>query len=265
MKKVCEYCNEEFTTAYQEQRFCSTQCFGKSRRNPAKCPVCGQEFTPNRARNQIYCSTECYLSTTGYPKACEQCGNKFTAKRPSTKYCSVECSAKTQRNRITIACEQCGKKFRVPKSQKHRRFCSEECFQASLRITLICEKCKKPFDVPKSKKKRRFCSRKCFDEYRNTPAWKEQVRAQITYSPNAQNYRGANWDEQREKALKRDGNRCMVCGTKKRVLHVHHIIPFHDFDGDWIAANQLLNLISLCNSCHRKVELGVIPCPQPLL
>ena len=38
--------------------------------------------------------------------------------------------------------------------------------------------------------------------------------------------------------------------------HVHHKTPFRLFDSTE-QANQLSNLITLCNSCHRKVEVAV--------
>lgn len=74
-------------------------------------------------------------------------------------------------------------------------------------------------------------------------------------------YYGANWPEQREKALERDGHECCVCGmgpdrhTEEfgHALHVHHIIPVSNFD-DYQAQNELQNLITLCLYCHRKCE-----------
>ena len=54
---------------------------------------------------------------------------------------------------------------------------------------------------------------------------------------------------------------CLNCGKEINVkpskygqeLSVHHIIPFKQFNGDWKKANQLSNLISLCEfPCHRK-------------
>lgn len=70
-------------------------------------------------------------------------------------------------------------------------------------------------------------------------------------------YYGPNWYSQRKKARKRDNYRCQDCGIKEvnygQELSIHHIKSFKSFNGDWKSANQLTNLISLCEyPCHRK-------------
>ena len=65
--------------------------------------------------------------------------------------------------------------------------------------------------------------------------------------------RGPNWQEQRQKALERDGYSCQKCGETDGRLDVHHIIPYRYFD-DYITANELDNLTTLCHSCHMHVE-----------
>lgn len=75
--------------------------------------------------------------------------------------------------------------------------------------------------------------------------------------------RGPSWPAQRERARKRDGYRCRVCGASERPGHqhdVHHIIPFREFkwipgeNENHVQANHLSNLITLCPSCHRRAE-----------
>ncbi len=77
---------------------------------------------------------------------------------------------------------------------------------------------------------------------------------------------GPNWEQQRRRALERDGYRCRRCGaphTPERPLHVHHIRPFRTFgyvpgvNDAYKAANRLDNLITLCSRCHRLAEAGV--------
>jgi hypothetical protein len=73
--------------------------------------------------------------------------------------------------------------------------------------------------------------------------------------------RGFNWAEQRTKALKRDGYKCVKCGMTTeqcaqvfgRNLDVDHIVPFHNFHS-YKKANALSNLQSVCASCHKIVE-----------
>ena len=88
------------------------------------------------------------------------------------------------------------------------------------------------------------------------------VAAGILIQPN--NY-GSNWQDQRQKALERDGHRCRTCGTQARPgagLHIHHIRPFREYgyipgeNEGYLLANDLGNLVTLCPSCHRRAEAG---------
>ncbi len=74
---------------------------------------------------------------------------------------------------------------------------------------------------------------------------------------------GPNWGLQRQRARDRDGYRCCLCGRPEPSGHehaVHHLQPFRTFDyrpGDnanYIQANDLPNLITLCPECHPRVE-----------
>lgn len=64
---------------------------------------------------------------------------------------------------------------------------------------------------------------------------------------------GGSWASQREKALERDGRKCQLCGEENN-LHVHHVLERswfdHPHDSHWLG-----NLVTLCASCHRKVEI----------
>lgn len=58
--------------------------------------------------------------------------------------------------------------------------------------------------------------------------------------------------ENRIKALKRDDFKCRKCGldgTNEGDFDVHHIIPFKKSKDD-----SLVNLITLCASCHKKAD-----------
>jgi len=75
--------------------------------------------------------------------------------------------------------------------------------------------------------------------------------------------RGPNWAEQRNQALSRDGHRCRHCGAPERpdrAHDVHHLQPFRTFgyvrgkNDRYMEANRLENLVTLCTSCHRRVE-----------
>lgn len=75
---------------------------------------------------------------------------------------------------------------------------------------------------------------------------------------NVPNDYGPTWKKQRELARARDGFRCQICGASEggSEHHVHHKIPFRMFESAE-QANQLANLITVCNSCHRKIETAV--------
>jgi DEAD/DEAH box helicase domain-containing protein len=74
---------------------------------------------------------------------------------------------------------------------------------------------------------------------------------------------GPNWDEQRRRVRERDHYRCRNCGraeTPGREHDVHHVLPFRTFDyrpglnENYLAANALANLITLCPECHHQLE-----------
>jgi DEAD/DEAH box helicase domain-containing protein len=75
---------------------------------------------------------------------------------------------------------------------------------------------------------------------------------------NDTNKYGPNWISIRDLTRKRDGFICQVCGMPEETHrhHVHHKRPFRTFSS-YIAANELDNLITLCPSCHSRVENGV--------
>jgi len=90
-------------------------------------------------------------------------------------------------------------------------------------------------------------SEKAIDYLRETGLWTNDLN----------NY-GKNWDCQRQLARERDRFKCQVCGLEERgsAHHVHHIIPFRNFN-QYIEANELSNLITLCPNCHQRAELSI--------
>lgn len=54
----------------------------------------------------------------------------------------------------------------------------------------------------------------------------------------------------RAKAKRRDGNRCIVCGSTDR-LRVHHVQAVAELG---TAANTLGNLATLCETCHDRIH-----------
>jgi len=282
----CENCGKPFKVKpylVGKRKCCSRECqaeLNKSKfageNNPnykgkiAKvCPQCGKTFYvfPSRysgKKEKKYCSKECMIESHYTVRRCRQCGREFRVRKgDKSKYCSKECRIKSRIKTVTKLCEWCGKPMVVkPSVAKRQRFCSVECkhkwFASGVvrgsnnprwnggKVTLYCEYCGKPYQVPRHRASdSHFCSYKCKYAGRsgkNSPNWKG----------GRPKYRGANWQEQREKALARDDYICQLCGSKEYLV-VHHIVPFHSFD-DYREANRLDNLITLCQVCHGKVE-----------
>jgi DEAD/DEAH box helicase domain-containing protein len=69
---------------------------------------------------------------------------------------------------------------------------------------------------------------------------------------------GPGWSRVRDRVRARDKYTCQVCGTLEttRQHDVHHKTPFRAFTS-FVEANRLENLVTLCHSCHRKVEENV--------
>jgi 5-methylcytosine-specific restriction endonuclease McrA len=202
---------------------------------------------------------------------CEQCGKFFERlDKHEYRFCSPRCRALAQgKYLIKHVCEWCGKEFeRFPCRQG--RFCSNQCrsefaahqpknmpsgIERDGKVSWHCKQCDKIKRTFKSRV-RDFCSPKC---------WGKSIlgksRANYGMAAKTSSYRGENWQKQRKKARERYKYKCQICG--EIALDVHHIVKYKFFNGDWSSANNLSNLIVLCEYHHVQVEHNVIPCPTP--
>ncbi|MFU8774040.1 MAG: Zn-binding domain-containing protein, partial [Anaerolineales bacterium] len=75
---------------------------------------------------------------------------------------------------------------------------------------------------------------------------------------NDRNDYGPDWAAQKDMARARDGFRCQVCNVLEQdhAHDVHHRRPFRTFTS-YQEANQMSNLITLCQTCHKKVEASL--------
>jgi len=211
--------------------------------------------------------------------------------RDTHNFCCLECSNEFQKTgKIEVACSQCDKTIdRWPYQVENNKnfFCSKECEAKWLsenqtgkdhhnrkeKIIVKCAICGKekkvhPYRLERSD--RFFCSRECQNKWQSEnikasdhPNWKGgSVRSR---------YYGPNFSKQREKVLERDNYQCQACGKSQDEikLHCHHIISYREFrypifkgnpiknplaEFNWERANRLDNLITLCESCHPRVE-----------
>lgn len=86
----------------------------------------------------------------------------------------------------------------------------------------------------------------------------ERVRAQGLWNSDPNDY-GKNWAKLSKTIRARDAHRCTHCGLaeNKETWHVHHIVPFRNFD-DPAAANHPSNLTTLCPRCHALAEQRIM-------
>lgn len=225
-------------------------------------------------------------------QTCANCGEAFHESF-TKKFCSESCrreqvgfEAEASPNyrdaKESTACEICGAPFEYYPSEKAGRFCPDCVEDEPWRSPPVAE----GPDHPRWKggKVRRacvvcggfverypsgfvsevvLCSESCRGEWLSRsfegeghPNWK---------GGGNQEY-GSGWRTVREKALERDGYRCVGCGATRTELgrnpDVHHIVPVRSFAKseahDTGAAHRLDNVVSHCISCHRKAEFGKI-------
>jgi hypothetical protein len=154
-------------------------------------------------------------------------------------------------------CAVCDFAFEVEPSRiKYGRgkYCSAKCQYEAIRakpkkmLSFLCLGCGKSFERAQSVKNKgtgKFCTRECRDLH-----WRGPL------NPNWQGLRlvkryGSNWAKQKRAARARD-KMCQHCCARDK-LHVHHKTPIRLFDTPE-EANDLANLITLCETCHRIEE-----------
>lgn len=250
------------------------------------CPVCGKQIIYSSTQpHQIYCSRECrFLHDRKRGKRkCAGCGNQFEQIRARDKYCSKQCAHKhmprlKRRARKKCICGWCKREFETWNSCPGR-FCSGSCrgkFIGAMRrlnprgkwLYRACVLCGKIYKVHECNAIRgsKYCSSECKNKGHGLSL---RGSRNPHYRGGKIRRRGPNWQAQSRAARERDGNTCQICGKKQKKgrrwqMGVHHITPWREFNGDWESANQLTNLITLCRSCHTKVEFGHLPCPVRL-
>lgn len=144
-------------------------------------------------------------------------------------------------------CTVCGDSFRYYPSVRDGEFCSNNCAnkRPDRREEVTCPRCEKTFERRISLDTE-YCSMEC---------WGKDYRTETD------GYYGTLWQEQRVKALERDGYECSVCGITDtehrnrfgRGLEVHHIVPVRSFaswDKPAKDAHVLRNLITVCRTHH---------------
>lgn len=284
----CKQCGNPFFVSPSrvgKKTFCSQKCRKENysgRHETIKCVTCGNKFEVYKWElpRKKFCSLECRdknISDKGTVElACDYCGKAFKRTKSlvneKNNYCGHDCRAKAKEKKETRLCGVCGKEVtRAVSLLKHSNvFCSKECFSKYRSISIKgrlhpnfnsvevkCEVCGITFFEPQSRVdigKGRFCSLKCKRFYFSKNFTGERNHH---WSGGSARYRGKNWEQQRKRALFRDDFLCTICGAKDN-LHVHHKTPYKEFNGNYMEANKLSNLQTVCCSCHSSIEVRVL-------
>lgn len=272
------FCSRECQTTWQKRSGVNAGANNprwKDNRVPVTCEICGKELIikPSQLARFVhrFCSRAC--------KGKWHSLNKSGEGSPSWRGISVE-----------RPCDTCGKMYRPHSVSKKRRgeqhahFCSTACttlwrsghskgtpprmvgerhpMWKGASAERPCDECGKIFR-PRSRPKNKhfFCSAACMGAY--TSKHRAGPNSKL-WLGGSLHYYGPNWNAQKRAARKRDGYKCRACGKPQKKnghsLDVHHVKPFRTFgyilgvNDNYLRANNLTNLVSLCKHCHRLAE-----------
>lgn len=260
MEKFCMICNvkinETRLSKLKKRKFCSHKCEKKwksidpnfnqqlSKKQKVKCDYCGKEMSkrPSHIGKTNFCNKICNANYR----------NKIADEK-----------SKQEKKKYTLSCELCKKDFFSEKPKK--RFCSPKCIggynairnkgRNSTKVKINCSNCGKEFLRKPSelKAETNYCSYDCMGEhYAKTGRFSGENNG--TWQGGDIDYYGPNWRDARRETRKRDNYKCQDCGITEeeygQELSVHHIKRFRDCV-DYKEANQLNNLVSVCEPCHR--------------
>lgn len=285
VRAECEVCGKEVlrdpSHMVHKHIYCSKACTdrGKGGRTEVQCHWCGKTFErqANHAKREQrhFCNSTCkgaWLKTQTGPNAtaykgtmvqveCSQCGKAIQrdpakVKRNDRFFCGGGCWNKWRSIHLR---DENNPNFSVPAIETHCALCEKPIRR-------------KPWRFGETKRTRHFCCAKHRAEWCKINLVGENSG---TWKGGAVRYYGPNWRAQMRAARKRDGYTCQVCGMSQkkngRSLDVHHITPFRAFNyipgenENYLQANDLINLISLCRNCHMKAESGHVALQPKLL
>jgi len=187
------------------------------------------------------------------------------------KYCSKECKYAGSRKDNIKQCELCKKEFRY--TNKKQRFCTSDCSYKAKSVGLVTRKVLIPYktkpisewrkrkccicdiDYIATKRTQSHCSKAChYITQSNLIAGEKNYFYKDGSSKEKRCYRGDDWGVIRKSIYKRDGWSCRYCGKHcdKREIQCHHITPYR-----LTKDNSENNLVTLCVSCHPKIERNI--------
>ena len=150
--RECEICGGPMVKKGARAKYCSRECYGKSKtlkaleRSPAKeCVLCGKEFR-SKDPGAIFCGRKCYVASLrgGEDKECAYCGEVMPWNSP-WECCSVQCAGLLRRVRNekrSSTCLQCGKFILMKTAQS--KFCSPSPYFSNSVATLAGHALRQP-------------------------------------------------------------------------------------------------------------------------
>ena len=233
--RTCENCNGPLPK--YAKKFCGDECRleqeRKARREEYVAPPCDQCGEPVPFGSIRFCKESCMQTwhneqkanrdPSEYNEKCIECGGDV--EKPRVKFCSDGCKTKHGNDK-------------------------KSAMRAALRPTR-CKNCGGRL----GKGKLRFCKKECRTEWHNRKV--NETRENVKT--------GHLWVSLSAAVRERDEHKCLSCGTTKtrvgRQHDVHHIKPRRMFD-DPNSPNYPENLVTLCEKCHKRVERGLMDCPE---
>jgi hypothetical protein len=251
-----------------------------------KCEICGREFENYKSLAR-HLRTHKMTSKDYYDKffkkegegICPVCGKEtsfINLRKGYCKFCSKECAKSGENNPMygKHLSEEAREKISDAQKGRHPSEETRKKLSDAQKGKHHTEETKKKIsDALKGKNNPNYgkrCSeetkKKLSDANKGKHYHSEEIRKRISDAnkgENNPNYKGGTsikefeeaynmeleqWKELAQKIRKRDNFTCQLCG-KKSATDVHHIIPRRiKID------NSPDNLITLCRSCHAKVE-----------
>ena len=156
-------------------------------------------------------------------RSCSECGKVEAVRKDSKSTRCKSCAARgnAASGRVKAVADAAARATFCPVcgSKKHKTdsYCSVACRLTVVRVDRACKCCGVTFQVPrsrvngKSNASANFCSRPCYEKFLCRTG-------RVTG-------RGSQWLKIRTR-VKAVAPFCACCGTTKKQLQVHHIVPF---------------------------------------
>lgn len=242
-----------------------------------ECPTCDKELDTEQGLRIHHTRVH---DITLPNRQCKGCETWFYDSQSRREFCD-ECDPNAGEHngnwedaKETASCERCNFTFEYYPSDKPGVYCpdcvadSDEFLGDSYtkdaeRVDKDCEQCDESMTVLQSRLDRgngRFCSQECLGDWLSENVTGDQHHRW----KGGESWYTGDWLEVRATARKRDNYECQACckthEENGQRLDVHHIRPVREFD-DPQDAHRLDNVVTLCRSCHGKVEAGSVPTP----